>query len=92
MTGSDNETRGPGRRIAHAGPGMAPRFMCGACGRQNLPTTGRRLKRVQGLRQCVCLGCAEKRKAARNASLEARVGGRSGAGHAAAAAPAKGVA
>lgn len=59
MKSPDNETRGPDRRIAHAGPGMAPRFMCAACGRPGLSTIGRRLRRVHGVRQWVCKRCAE---------------------------------
>ncbi len=58
MTGSDNETRGPDRMMAHRGPGMAPTFMCAACARNGMSTTGRRLRRVQGLRQWVCARCA----------------------------------
>mgnify|MGYP001769277380 CR=1 FL=1 len=59
MTSSDNETRGPDRKLASPGVGMAPTFRCGACARQGLPTTGRRLRRVHGVRQWVCRRCAE---------------------------------
>jgi hypothetical protein len=61
MTGSDNVTRGPDRKMASAGPGMAPTFRCAACARPGLSTTGRRLRRVHGVRQWVCAKCAEVR-------------------------------
>lgn len=48
MTGPDNETRGPDRKLTSPGVGMAPTFRCAACARQGLPTTGRRLRRVHG--------------------------------------------
>lgn len=60
---SDNETRGPDRRITHPGVGMSPTFTCAACARSGLRTTGRRLKRVHGVRQWVCAKCAEVRGA-----------------------------
>ena len=59
MTGSDNDTRGPDRKMSSPGVGMSPTFQCAACARQGLPTTGRRLRRVQGVRQWVCKRCAE---------------------------------
>lgn len=38
--------------------GMSQSFRCGACCKPK-PITGRRLKRVMGLRQYVCAGCAK---------------------------------
>lgn len=61
MTGPDNETRGPDRKMASPGVGMAPTFMCAACARKGMSTTGRRLRRVHGVRQWVCAKCAEVR-------------------------------
>lgn len=40
------------------GTGMPMSFRCAACAKPK-PVPGRRLKRVLGLRQWVCKGCAE---------------------------------
>lgn len=44
--------------VRSAGPGCAPMFLCGCCGRKRA-TTGRKLARVLGLRQWVCVDCAK---------------------------------
>jgi predicted SprT family Zn-dependent metalloprotease len=47
-----------GHQFAQArGIGLHSNFICAAC-RQSRVTLGRKLKRVQGVKQFVCKGCA----------------------------------
>lgn len=55
---SDETRRGTDRPWREVGLGAVPRFRCAACDRAS-DTTGRRLKRVNGLRTWVCRKCAE---------------------------------
>lgn len=45
-------------RFLLVGVGMANTFRCGACTKPR-PIFGRRMRRVLGLRQYVCKGCAK---------------------------------
>jgi predicted SprT family Zn-dependent metalloprotease len=55
---SDTATRRTESAFAYAGTGHAMSFLCAAC-QKHKPCTGRKLKRVQGIRQYVCRGCAK---------------------------------
>jgi hypothetical protein len=56
---SDEANRAPDPRPQIAGPGMpGATFQCWKC-RQYRSLFGRRLRRVRGLRQYVCKGCAQ---------------------------------
>jgi transcription elongation factor Elf1 len=55
----DNTARQGYSGFRAMGSGLTTTFLCAACSKPKL-TTGRRLKRVQGLRTWVCKACAEK--------------------------------
>jgi predicted SprT family Zn-dependent metalloprotease len=55
---SDRIRTAPDVAFRPVGMGAAISFRCAACA-QPKPTLGRRLKRVLGLRQYVCKGCAK---------------------------------
>ncbi len=61
MSDSDSARMRPDRPFAFAGVGMTMTFRCGACAHIK-PVVGRKLKRVLGLRQYVCVKCAEVKK------------------------------
>lgn len=55
----DNSARQGYTGFRAMGSGLLTTFLCAACNKPKM-TTGRRLKRVQGLRTWVCKACAEK--------------------------------
>lgn len=59
---SDDRTRATDRPFRHPGTGMSPMFLCPCCAARK-HSTGRRLLRVQGLRQWVCAQCVKARAA-----------------------------
>lgn len=56
MTGESRNTP-PDVRFKPAGVGLAGTFRCAACGVPKM-VLGRKLRRVQGVRQWVCARCA----------------------------------
>jgi hypothetical protein len=59
---SDDARHVPDRAFRTAGAGMAPMFLCPCCAKRK-HSTGRRLLRVQGIRQWVCQQCVKARAA-----------------------------
>ena len=57
---SDDRTQSADRPFRTAGVGMAPMFLCPCCAKRK-HSTGRRLQRVQGIRQWVCQQCVKAR-------------------------------
>jgi hypothetical protein len=55
---SDDSRHVPDRAFRHPGVGMSPMFLCPCCAKRK-QSAGRRLKRVQGLRQWVCAQCVK---------------------------------
>ncbi len=61
MTHDDHRGNARDVRFAPVGVGMASTFRCARCaGFRSI--TGRKLEKVQGVRQYVCASCAEPKK------------------------------
>lgn len=58
MKEADRSQKAADTKWASPGPGMYITFRCGACSKVK-SCIGRKLKRVMGLRQYVCEGCAK---------------------------------
>jgi hypothetical protein len=55
---SDTARHAPDVHWRHIGTGMSQRFRCARCDKPS-ESQGRKLQRVQGVRQYVCKGCAK---------------------------------
>lgn len=55
----DDTTRTEAPRSAQMGYGHSSRRECAACGRHQHALSGRRLKRVQGVKRWVCKDCSK---------------------------------
>jgi hypothetical protein len=58
---SDDTRSPPDAKWQPTGVGMAPTFRCALCSKPRSPT-GRKLQRVQGVRQWVCKYCVKDAK------------------------------
>jgi hypothetical protein len=60
MNGSDNVTRGNDLARPAAGTGHFSAFLCAGCAGRFLSRLGSRRRRVRGVPQMVCAGCAQR--------------------------------